>query len=387
MNVLILVLEDFPGGDTRVRRQVAALVDRGHSVTVMCASAYSDEAEWYGAKIVRTIVHRRKSGGVKRRFLEYLLFVCESAIRILVHGMKRRIDLVQVANMPDFLVVAALPARLLRKFPIVLDMHDLMPELMVSKKGNSVTRKALLLQERLGVALATTVMTVNSICAGILKNRHQRPIEVIPNCPDAKTFLRSAPRREPSPEHFVIGYHGTVADRFGVLILIRAVASLINQGRRICLEVWGGGLGLCDAIEVARSLGIDNVIRFHGQTPVDELIEGLQNIDVSVVPYNADPYMGIAYSTKAFESAILGIPLVLSDLPGVREQFDDSAALFFEPGNHKDLARKLAEVIDKPDEADRRVAKATERMALFDWNVVSDHYVGVLIESLSKRSV
>lgn len=385
MNVLILVLEDFPGGDTRVRRQVAALVDRGHTVTVICASAYSDEVEWHGAKIVRTILQRKKSGGVKRRFLEYLLFVCESAIRILAHGFKHRIDLVQVANMPDFLVLAALPARLLRKFPIVLDMHDLMPELMVSKKGNSATRKALLLQERLGVALATTVMTVNSICAGILEKRHQRPIEVIPNCPDAKTFFRSTPRRTPNPECFLIGYHGTVADRFGVISLIRAVALLISRNRKVCLEVWGGGLGLSEAIALAKALGIENIIRFYGQTPVEKLVEGLQTVDLSVVPYDADSYMGIAYSTKAFESALLGIPLVVSDLPGIREQFDDSAVLFFEPGNHEALAGRIEQVIDNPTETEKRLSIATERMRMFDWNVTADRYISILCEATSNH--
>ena len=69
----------------------------------------------------------------------------------------------QIHSLPDFLVFAALPLRLVG-VPVLLDLHEAMPEFFVTRfprSANPLTHRLLLLQERLSIAFATHVLTVN----------------------------------------------------------------------------------------------------------------------------------------------------------------------------------------------------------------------------------
>lgn len=385
MRVLFVVLEDFPGGDTRVRRQAKALRSRGHAVEVLCARAYSEQTEWEGCRISRTWTKRKKAGSISRRFAEYLFFSIECLCRVTYIGIRRKMDVVQVANMPDFLAVAALPLRILRGCPIVLDLHDLMPELMGSKvKHPLVMTKLLLWQERLGIRIADTVITVNEICARLLRKRHPGlHVESIPNSPDEHTFPLREPRvREPG-RCVRIGYHGTVARRFGLGTLLAAFERLRQSGFVATLDVWGDGDDLENIKRLASTLGVGEYVCFHGQTPVDKLAESIACLDISVIPYEADQYMKIAYSTKAFELAATGIPMVISDLPGVREQFSEDAAVFFAPGDSDDLHRALVQLVSDPQRAQRMAMNAQCELEKVAWSYLGEAYVGKLEQATS----
>jgi glycosyltransferase involved in cell wall biosynthesis len=381
MRVLILVLEDFPGGDTRVRRQVSALDAAGHEVRVLCASAYSKDSQYLGARVQRTWTRRVKAGTMRRRLFEYAFFSAEAFWRVVWLSLSYRPQVVQIANMPDFLVAAALPARWLCGAGLLLDMHDLMPELLASKaKSGGVIGRFIRWQEHLGIRLADKVMTVNGICAARLQSRHPaRQVAVIPNAPDARTFPRLDPRQRDGGA-IRIGYHGTVAKRFGVSTLVAAVAELHRGGLPLALEIWGGGDDLDEVRSLASQLGIGAVTTLHGQVRVDVLVEGLKGIDLSVVPYEADAYMAIAYSTKAFELAQMGIPMVVSDLPGIREQFSADAALFVPAGDPGSLAVAMRQLATDPGKAIQQARQAQLEVKRFDWDLLSAQYVSELAQ-------
>lgn len=379
MKILFVVLEDFPGGDTRVRRQVAALEAAGHQVRVLCASAYSSEARFGGAPIMRTWVARRKASSFRRRAFEYLGFTLEAWLRVALMALTFRPDVVQVANMPDILVAAAWPARLLCRSKIVFDLHDLMPELFSAKaSAGSAVHRAIVWQERIGVRLADRVMTVNGMCARLLAGRHAgvTPL-VIPNAPDPKTFPRLAPRRAFARDGVLrVGYHGTVAARWGLGTLVRAIALLVAEGVPLTLDLWGGGEGLEDMKLLAAELGVQQHIRFHGQVKIDQLAAQLPQLDISVAPYDPDPYVEICYATKAFEAALMGIPVVVSDLPGVREQFSAAAVRYFTPGDAAALAAQIGWLYRHPAEATAQAEAAQREIAEhFDWEKIAHDYV------------
>lgn len=382
MKILIVVLEDFPGGDTRVRRQVAALETAGHEVVVLCAKAYSTESVWSKSKVLRTFTPRKKGGSMSRRLFEYMFFTAEAFLRVFFLSLTFRPSVVQVANMPDFLVVAALPAKLLCKSKIVFDLHDLMPELFNSKANAGPLLKTLMRwQESIGVRLADTVITVNGVCVEILRSRYPKVYPLmIPNAPDPQTFPRLAPRNEfGTSGNFRIGYHGTVARRWGVATIIRSMVLLSKAGLRVTLDVWGGGEELADMEELARQLNVADIVHFHGQTKIDSLVKQLPSIDIAVVPYEPDPYMEIAYATKAFESALMGTPLVVADLRGAREQFSSGAVRFFKPGDPNAMATEIRWLIENPREATEQARLAqSELLARFDWVKISKTYVQTL---------
>jgi glycosyltransferase involved in cell wall biosynthesis len=384
VKVLFIVLEDFPGGDTRVRRQVRALVDSGHQVEVLCAGAYSTEDTWSGCSITRTWTRRDKAGNMRRRLLEYLAFFVEASCRVFWRALHTRHDVVQVANMPDFLVFAAAPARWLRGSAVVLDLHDLMPELLGSKSsGQSPWQRSVLAQERASVRFANRVLTVNEMCARIVRARNrEKAIMVIPNSPDESTFPVCAPKTRVAGQRVRIGYHGTVSRRFGVAGLIHAFSMLQAMGIDAELHVWGGGDDHQRVSDLVDSLKLRDRVTLHGQTPVQRMVQMLQTVDVAAVPYEADPYMAIAYSTKAFELAALGIPMVVSDLAGIREQFSDQSVQFFTAGNTRAMVAALAALIMDPQRSHNLACTAQVELQRYSWR----HYAGEYVRALEQAA-
>src|SRR5207247_8680052 len=99
-------------------------------------------------------------------------------VRLSTLHVKRRYDVVQVHTMPDFLVFAALIPKLLGA-KIILDVHDLMPELYAAKFG--VPKENWLIRlitwvVRRSVALAAIPMAVHEPPLAILAG-HGNPKE------------------------------------------------------------------------------------------------------------------------------------------------------------------------------------------------------------------
>ena len=84
---------------------------------------------------------------------------------------RRRYALVQVHTIPDLLVFAALPLRL-AGIPVVLDLHEAMPEFFrirfpgASNRGGP--RGSCALQERMSIGFADAAITVNDALAARL---------------------------------------------------------------------------------------------------------------------------------------------------------------------------------------------------------------------------
>lgn len=333
-------------------------------------------------------MRRKKDGGSIRRMLEYAVFFLEALIRAPLLCRRERLNVIQVANMPDFLTLALLPIKWFRGIPVMLDMHDLMPELYCSKVGSrtGLLWRVMEMQERAGIRGADLVTTVNRICARIVEARHRGVlVEVLPNCPDPSTFVYRGFLDWTTSDVVRIGYHGTVAPRFGVDTLIQAFSRLRTGKTRTELHIWGDGTGMQAATAAARECGVADRVIFYGQTPVDEMVKGLQSLHISVVPYEADPYMDIAYSTKAFELAAMGIPMVVAQLGGTTEQFTSAAVRFFQPGSADSLADCMSQMIDDPFTANRMVEVARSEVAKFDWAWHGANYVRWL-EELAERN-
>ena len=98
------------------------------------------------------------------QLLEYLGFFVLAAWRLLTLHLRRRYGVVQVHNLPDFLVFVALIPKLMGA-RVILDIHDLMPEFFASKTESDMQSslvRLLILQEQLSCRFAHQVITVTS---------------------------------------------------------------------------------------------------------------------------------------------------------------------------------------------------------------------------------
>ncbi len=86
------------------------------------------------------------------------------------------------------------------------------------------------------------------------------------------------------------------------------------------------------------------------------------------------------------EAMASGVPVVLSDIPGCREEvWDGECGLLFATGDAEGLARCLAKLIDEPDTRTRLARAARKRAKLFDLENVLDRQLALYREIAASR--
>ena len=116
----------YPLGETRVEREALALVARGYEVDVLCLRAknepeFSDEN---GVNVYRLPARRRMGQGVLNQFFEYLNFFMKAFFKLISLHRQKSYGVVQLHNLPDFLVFAGLGPKLMGA-KLILDIQVL----------------------------------------------------------------------------------------------------------------------------------------------------------------------------------------------------------------------------------------------------------------------
>ncbi len=144
----------------------------------------------------------------------------------------------------------------------------------------------------------------------------------------------------------------------GVEILLNALFLSVNHNWR--LKIVGDGNLRPHYEEIAKHLKIDNQVDFAGNVEEPELIRSFQEADLFVLPsINSNEAFGLVL----IEALACGVPVIASDLPGVRRVFEDNKqGLLAEAGNVNDLTKKL-ELIFNDEKRRKNMASAARRLA------------------------
>jgi glycosyltransferase involved in cell wall biosynthesis len=186
-------------------------------------------------------------------------------------------------------------------------------------------------------------------------------------------------RGEPSANGFVVSYHGTITPHYGVPLIIEAAAEALPAIPDLEIAIYGHGDALPEVLERATTLGLGERLRITPEfLPQREVLQAVQSASVGVVPNLPTRLNRYALSTKLFEYVVLGVPVVCSDLPTLREHFSDEEVLFFEPGSSHALAEALEEVASDREAALRRARSARIRYESYRWPVSARRYVDAL---------
>jgi len=160
---LVVAYTEYPY-DPRVRQEARILVSDGYQVHVVAVRAASESSPDHpdGVHLYELPLTIRR-GGKARYVYQYVLFFLMSTVLMLKLFLRVRFTLVHVHSLPDFQVFSALPFKLAR-VPILLDLHEAMPELLIArfhKTKESIWFRLACLVERLSCRFADHVIAAN----------------------------------------------------------------------------------------------------------------------------------------------------------------------------------------------------------------------------------
>ncbi len=387
----MVVHAHYPLGEIRVEREARALMEQGAEVDIICLkemqeAAISLEA---GARVHRLPVRRRLGRGAGAQLVEYLRFFFLAFVHLTILHLRNRYAVIQVHNLPDFLVFVALIPRLTGA-RVILDIHDLMPEFYAERfhhSMNSLLVRMVCWQEWLSCRFADRVITVTELWRQTLIKRGQpaNKVAVVMNVADATIFFAGAAAHPNNNGHFRLIYHGNLVQRYGLDLLLRAVNQVRQTAPDICLTLHGRGEYYRALEKLTNELGLQNHVIFSAfGLSTSELPKLLMTADLAVVPYRDSLFTGGILPTKLMEYAALGIPAIAARTPAIAAYFDDTTVQFFTPGAVDELAACiLALYRDRSRLADlaRNIGRFNER---YNWSQVSAQYVA-LVKQLQAR--
>jgi glycosyltransferase involved in cell wall biosynthesis len=371
--------------DSRIQRQARALAERGDEVDLLCIGEREELCVGEGTIRTHPLVPAKPQGGGRSYVRGYGEFLLRALWRLTALDHVRRFDLVEVHNMPDILTAAALGPRL-RGMPVILNVHDTFPELFATKFGWSENHglvKLLKLEERLSAALATRVVTVTDGARRRLEGRGVgvgRTV-VVMNSPDERVFGPPRPPVSwPETGPLRVLYHGGLAPRFGVEMLIRAFERLRTSVPRLELRVCGSGEDRDRLAALAAQIDPHRIDIAAEPTPFAQIPAELAAAHVGVVPTLHDGFTELLLPVKLLEYAHMGLPIASSRLPGISTYFSARELCEFEPGDAQDLARAIESIVMNPVSARERATRATERLQAIAWKRQRERYLELVDE-------
>jgi glycosyltransferase involved in cell wall biosynthesis/peptidoglycan/xylan/chitin deacetylase (PgdA/CDA1 family) len=378
--------------DNRVRRYAEALAKRGDTVEVIALTTPSmvqGRQTLSGVDVYGIQVRDHKERHSWQYAWRLVRFLFKSATFLARRHRRVRYDLIHVHNMPDILVFAAWYPRL-DGAKLILDIHDIVPELYSNKFGapqNGLAVRILKYLEKASAAFVDHVIVSNDLWRKTLVSRSmpKEKVSVVLNHVDTAIFYRRTRTR--SDDRFIVLFPGSFQWHQGLDIAIKAFARVKESVRNAEFHIYGRGSGDAesDLTHLASGLGLNGSVKFQGIVPLEKVPEIIANADLGVVPKRADSFGNEAYSTKIMEFMSQGLPVVVSRTKIDSFYFDDTVVRFFPSGDDRAMADAMLGLIENRAARESLVAKGYEYVERHGWDRKREDYFK-LVDTLATES-
>jgi len=391
---ICMVVHNSYESDNRVRRYAETLAKRGDYVEVFAICGRGGEKRTATLSGVTFHTIKQRLGNEKNEWMfafQLLKFMIVSSAHLTRQHHRIRYDLIHVHNIPDFLVFSAwYPKSTGAK--LILDIHDIVPELFQSKfrsrrGGGYVT--LLMAIEKISAKFANHVIVANHlwqerlICRSVPKNK----CSVVLNYVDPAIFHRRTRIRQDGK--IIVIFPGSFQWHQGLDIAIKAFGRVRAQLPNAEFHLYGGGGGryaLANLSELVDALGLSACVRFGGGLTLDQVPQVMADADLGVVPKRADSFGNEACSTKIMEFMSQGVPVVVSRTKVDTYYFDESNVRFFNSGDDRAMAEAMLDVILHSEVRNRLVANGYDYVERHGWDRKKREYLDLIDSLLSETS-
>jgi glycosyltransferase involved in cell wall biosynthesis len=368
--------------DPRVRRHCESFARRGWRVYQIGVAAAGEGPVGRLGNIVLIRWRRPRYRGV--RLLRYLgtyaaffFWVRRVLARL---NRSRRINILQINNIPNFLIWAVSSSQR-RGARLVLDIHDPEPELFLSKFGDLIGARwgarLLAFVERRAARHADVVLCVHEEHRAVTRAHgvDEEKLGVVVNHADGCLFALRPPR----PTVPFVAYHGTVAARMGLDVVLQGIALARSKCPGLRGAIWGDGDAVASLQALRDALGLTDIIECSGNRfRLEELLPRLDGVGLGIVTVRRDVFTDVMLPTKLLEYVRLGIPVAVSWTPTIARFVSEDAVFFLYDLSADEVARVIDEALSAPEMARERAQRAQQLAVAQSWQENEQAYVDLL---------
>lgn len=217
----------------------------------------------------------------------------------------------------------------------------------------------------------------SEVCPGL------GPITVVPFGVDVECF---SPIRHAESDELVIGTVKTLAPKYGVDTLLRALNLLRDQQpkRKLRSRIVGGGSQEGELKQLAKQLALNEATEFVGSVPHDAVPGELRKLDVYVALSRTHSE---SFGVAIIEASACGLPVVVSNVGGLPEVVEDGVTGFIVPPEDPlAAANALEQLLASKELRDRMGAAGRRRVErLYAWEACVDRQIAVLRSAIEKK--
>ena len=352
---------------TRSYENSLKLLEKGHSVTVVCGSyrggmtGLSGEYRYGlrrgkvdGIDVIELRLAYANQQGLFARSIVFMRF----AARSVWLALTEKYDVVFATSTPLTAAIPGIAARVFRRKAFVFEVRDLWPEL---PKAMGVIRNPILLKlldwlERAAYRAADSCVGLSpGIVEGIKKKAPAgRRVTLIPNGCDLELFNAAALNSKRFPratdDQIIAVFTGAHGLANGLGAVLDVAAELLRRERRdVQLILIGDGQQKEDLMRRAEAQKLRN-ITFMDPVPKTTLAEMLADADIGLMILANVPafYFGTS-PNKFFDYIALGLPVV-NNYPGWLATMieDEEIGIVVAPESSREFADALIYLADNP---------------------------------------
>jgi len=373
-----MVVYSYYPRDQRVRREAETLKENGAQVHVICLRkegeiGYELHSDIAVHRVPQTL--KRKVGYVPY-FFRYFMFLILSTLVLTRLFIRFRYTVIHVHSIPDYAVFCAIVPKLLGA-RVILDLHELMPEIFATKFDvpmDSTKVKVALLLEKASVRFADLAITTSSVRREKLQKRTRKnDMAVIMNLPKMDVYgprkMTDFIKTQGLEDSFIVIYVGGLYRERELDVVIKAVKNVEERIPKIAFIFCGTGEEeyIASLRELIRELDLEKKVRYLGYVPQSDVLNYVGLSDVALCPYRYYPKLGEVLdgvsSTKVFEYLLVPKPVIVSNIPAWKKEFED-LVLYYNSGDPEDLGDTICQIYEDPERFNKMAQRARE--VLFD---------------------
>lgn len=270
--------------------------------------------------------------------------------------VKNKIDVVHIANPPDFLILL-LPSVFLRKTKIIYDQHDFSLEIYNSKSGNpkSILNRfiydALSKFEVISYRLCHSVIFPNDnvqkyYYSKVKKIKRNEIVRngITENYVDLLADDKVIQDCRTNSKTFKIVYIGIITRESGVDNLITIANELKYLKVNFTFEIYGEGSYFREFKNNVFSTNLSEFFNFRGFQKIEEIIPIAQFCQIGIVPLSNNSKNNLGTARKVYEYMVMGLPVISLRLNEIYNVLDGSG---FFCNDFLEMACKIKDISEK----------------------------------------